>query len=584
MKIPYIPLSRYCALLVIAALAACSGSDSGSDTGESVSSGSSSVSSVSSSSSSKTGTTPVAAPQSFSMQPSAIKKFNFQWEAVEGASYYQLFENPDGNSGFALIADNIEATTYKLDVPLHLRAEASYMVQACNQSGCSGASDTASVTGNLSQAIGYIKAPMTLGTTVIDAKFIGGQIAMYFAEYPVSQYFGTVALSGDGATLAVFTSNDLGGEAEADSEARTRFEKGKPAVFIYRKNENGWLLKDKISDIARGDLSLASDGNVLAVMRGKTVDLYRYTEGWVKEPSLPLESYGRSMAFSADGSVLAVGAADPVFRPTPENPSPPPVVGLVYLFENNDGSWVKQAVVNPIDIGDGGRALDFGERVSLSADGTKLAVAASSTSLPRLSGVYLYQKSEDGQWQPDTYLSSPEGISGTFFGRALSLSADGTHLAVTEYLLSHNAHKVHIYTGESWTLQSTVIPESGMNTNSFGYEIALSALGDVLAVCASRDSTGSVAIEPTDDGAVFSSDAGGSGAGYVFRLQNDVWQQVSFIKSPNPDSGDGFCGSLAISNDSEVLAIGARGEDGSATGVGGDFDNDARNSGAVYLY
>jgi hypothetical protein len=43
--------------------------------------------------------------------------------------------------------------------------------------------------------------------------------------------------------------------------------------------------------------------------------------------------------------------------------------------------------------------------------------------------------------------------------------------------------------------------------------------------------------------------------------------------------------SVALAADGSTLAVGARGEDSSATGINGNqADNSASNSGAVYLY
>ncbi len=57
------------------------------------------------------------------------------------------------------------------------------------------------------------------------------------------------------------------------------------------------------------------------------------------------------------------------------------------------------------------------------------------------------------------------------------------------------------------------------------------------------------------------------------------------MKSSNPRSLDQFGNSIALSSDGEALAVGAYGQDGSATGVNGDLVTEFLNSaGAAYLY
>jgi|GEM_PF-6595409 len=101
-----------------------------------------------------------------------------------------------------------------------------------------------------------------------------------------------------------------------------------------------------------------------------------------------------------------------------------------------------------------------------------------------------------------------------------------------------------------------------------------------MPVCAPWDASDSVALEPDSGTETLPS----SGAAYIFTEQDGQWSQQSFIKAPNPGSGDHFCGSLGLSANGATLAVGAAGESGSAKGVGGVMDNDAQDTGAVYLY
>lgn len=614
-------LSQYLSLSAILLLTACGGG--GSDGGGTIGSSSSAAVSSSSSSSSEPVAAPENAPEGLTLQLHAIKQFRFQWEMVESADYYQLYENVDGASGFTLIADNLETTEYQMEVPLYLRTQASYMVQACNVGGCSAASESASVSGNMAEAVGYIKAPMTLGSIMIEGQ-----------EWPVGQYFGGLALSGDGSTLAVATLNDLGGDAHTDSDAETRFEEGGPAVFVYRKGEAGWELIGKIGGLSDtvSSLELTHDGERLALgmanedggstgINGDESDqsspmsgavyVFRLGDTWQQEAYLKAsnaESYdqfGGELAFSSDGTTLAVGAegersASAGVNGDETNDEDMYAQGAAYLFYFSEETWTQQAYIKATDNEARLRPNQFGRSMDFAENGSTLAVGATGwaylgdgdDATVYYSAVYLYHKDGEGQWQTGAKVVSPDPVLGSKFGSSVALSHDGTLLAVGEshrFLPAQHPFaqpelegqgKVHLFGGEQWNLQATLIPENGIKPNRFGSEIALTDSGDHLVVCAPFDNSDSVALED-DTGAEALEE---SGAAYVFTRHGDVWQQTAFINSPNPDTDDWFCGSLGMSATGDVLAVGASGEGGSATDIGGEFDNNAEDAGAVYLY
>ena len=61
---------------------------------------------------------------------------------------------------------------------------------------------------------------------------------------------------------------------------------------------------------------------------------------------------------------------------------------------------------------------------------------------------------------------------------------------------------------------------------------------------------------------------------------------IQYIKASNTDGGDDFGRRVALSSDGNTLAVGAIYEDSNGTGVnsGAQADNNAEDSGAVYLY
>lgn len=113
--------------------------------------------------------------------------------------------------------------------------------------------------------------------------------------------------------------------------------------------------------------------------------------------------------------------------------------------------------------------------------------------------------------------------------------------------------------------------------DQFGAHVAI--LGDTLVVGAPGESSGATGINSSGT----DNSAENSGAVYVFERLNDQWQQVAYIKASNANANDLFGSSVAL--DGDTLVVGAPGESSSASGVGGDGqNNEANSSGAVYVF
>ncbi|MEW8086975.1 MAG: FG-GAP repeat protein [Candidatus Thiodiazotropha endolucinida] len=115
----------------------------------------------------------------------------------------------------------------------------------------------------------------------------------------------------------------------------------------------------------------------------------------------------------------------------------------------------------------------------------------------------------------------------------------------------------------------------------FGVSVALSADGNTMAISATGDDSPATGV----DGDQLGDSSGSSGAVFLFVREGTSWRQQAYIKSSNSDMEDDFGGSLALSSNGDVLAVGALSEDSAAIGVNGNqADNSAEDSGAVYLF
>lgn len=138
-------------------------------------------------------------------------------------------------------------------------------------------------------------------------------------------------------------------------------------------------------------------------------------------------------------------------------------------------------------------------------------------------------------------------------------------------------------TQKSYDLVATCQPNDYLKASNtgggdqFGYSISLS--GDTLAVGAYMESSSATGVNgnQSDNG------AGYSGAVYVFARTGTTWTQQAYLKASNTAFRDEFGCSVSLAGD--TLAVGARGEDSSATGLDGNqTDNGTNYSGAVYIF
>ena len=274
--------------------------------------------------------------------------------------------------------------------------------------------------------------------------------------------------------------------------------------------------------------------------------------------------------------------------------------GAVYVFARSGGLWHQQAYLKASnsDANDG-----YGIALSLSGD--TLAVGAyyegsnatgvdgeqANNSAPGAGAVYVYTRAA-GSWSQQAYIKASNTRAQTYFGYALALAGD--MLAVGAYgensgatgvdsdqqdTSAVHAGAVYIFTrsGDTWGQQAYLKASNAEASDNFG--VALSLSGNTLAVGAYREASGSGGI----NGDKTNNSAPAAGAVYVFTHNQGVWNEQAYLKASNPEECDNFGYALALSGD--TLAVGAFGEDSSATGIdGSQTNNGAANAGAVYVF
>ena len=262
------------------------------------------------------------------------------------------------------------------------------------------------------------------------------------------------------------------------------------------------------------------------------------------------DNSGSSVSLSQDGSRIAIGAFgnDDKGRNTGHV--------RVLQFREGDGTWVQLGG----DI-DGESTGDYsGSSVSLSQDGTTVAIGATlNDGNGRSAGhVRLFRFSEVA----NDWVQLGEDIDGEatsdYFGSSVSLSQDGTRVAVGAYGNDgngSNAGHVRVFElngSNTWVPLGGDIDGEGENDGS-GRSISLSKDGTIVAIGATGN------------------DDNGSNSGHVriFELdeESNIWVKLG-EDIDGEATGDGSGCSVSLSEDGTRVAIGATGNDGNGAFAG----------------
>ena len=228
--------------------------------------------------------------------------------------------------------------------------------------------------------------------------------------------------------------------------------------------------------------------------------------------------------------------------------------GQVKVFKIEGGDWVQIGS----NINGENANENSGESISLNSDGTYIAISSPGSNSD--TGKVRIYRTDGISW---TKVGSDiNGVtSGDQFGSSVSISNDGTIVAIGTPFDDDggtNAGSVSIYQfdGSNWTQMGSNI-DGTANSENFGYSVSLTGDGTILAIGAPGNT-----VNGTNSGQV-----------KVFNWNLTSWTQLG----ANIDSEhqyDNFGRSVSIENDGKYLAIGAYG-----------YPNGASKGGAyAYVY
>jgi hypothetical protein len=222
----------------------------------------------------------------------------------------------------------------------------------------------------------------------------------------------SVALSGDGNTLAVGASAEASGATGVGGNQADNGAAGSGAAYVFVRNGMGvWSQQAYVKASNTG----------------------------------PSDSFGRSIALSGDGDTLAVGASGEASSATGiggnQADNSAGGSGAAYVFVR-DGmeTWSQEAYVKASNTE---TSDSFGRSVTLNIDGGTLAVSAwvedsnavgiggdqANNSAAFSGAVYVFARSVMGAWSQQTYVKA-SNTGGDGFGESVALNGDGNTLAV----------------------------------------------------------------------------------------------------------------------------------------------------------
>lgn len=285
------------------------------------------------------------------------------------------------------------------------------------------------------------------------------------------------------------------------------------------------------------------------------------------------DRFGGSVAISGD--TIVVGA---YFQGSDDS-------GAAYVFNRSADFWSQQAYLKAsnADAGD-----NFGYSVAIADDTVVVGAYLEDSSATGVNGdqtsnsatgsgaAYVFARNS-GAWSQQAYLKASNSLILDNFGYSVGASGDSIVVGANRQA-SDSSGAAYVFTRSAgnWSQQAFLKASNSAASDSFGHSVAIS--GNKLVVGAPFEDSSAIGMggDPADNSATQ------SGAAYAFVRASGIWSQVSYVKSSNTGAGDLFGFAVAISD--RLAVLGARLEDGSATGVGGDqTDNASPEAGAAYL-
>lgn len=314
------------------------------------------------------------------------------------------------------------------------------------------------------------------------------------------------------------------------------------------------------------------------------------------------DQFGYSIAISGDGLYIAVGAyTDDTFSTN---------AGAVYIFFKSGGSWTQQAKFYGNSVGSNSYFSAYG--ISLTQDGSRLVASQQNGSYGAGSGrTYVFART-GSSWTQEAILERPNG-GGSDYGVACAISGDGLTVAIGAHGWNSYTGLFSIFTrsGTAWSYRNSFVASDPSTSSLFGYSISLNYNGMYVIVGAYGvlNNTGAayifygnlnaytqqakliasdgvfsdyfgyaVAIDYNANRVIIGSyiadpsNVSNAGKAYVFSRSGTTWTQEAILSASNKTTNSYFGYSVDISDNGDVVVVGAYAADpGGITDAGSAY-------------
>jgi hypothetical protein len=264
---------------------------------------------------------------------------------------------------------------------------------------------------------------------------------------------------------------------------------------------------------------------------------------------------GSSVSLSTDGTIMAIGSYGAEYYSSGGFYS-----GIVRVYEEwNDttSSWDQKGP----DIGNAQAGENFGKSVSLSSDGTIVAIGAPSNDADgsNSGAVRVFQWNDTFSYWQQVGSDFTGAADNDYFGSSVSLSSDGTVVAIGATQNDdggNNAGHVQVYEwmAGAWEQKGADI-DGELAFDKSGTSIALSGDASVVVI-----------------GAPYGGGFGAKGKVRVYEWDGDSWEKKG-LDIDGECANDAFGRTVSISTNGSIIAVG-----------GWANDDNGENSGHARVY
>jgi len=274
---------------------------------------------------------------------------------------------------------------------------------------------------------------------------------------------------------------------------------------------------------------------------------------WIEEAKL-LASDGEDhdwfgSATAVDGLIAVIGAwGDDDAYPGHETCNS----GAAYVFRYTAGIWVEEAKLLAPEPAWGDH---LGYAVAVHGDVAVLGAPCDSDNGPVAGAAYIYRC--DGRaWSCEATLLAPYGNAYDYFGASVAVFGNAVVIGCRgddDQGMDTGSVFVFRYEGSTWVQQAKLSASDAEACDEFGASVAVA--GDLLAA-----------------GARWNDVHGpGSGSAYVFRFEDEQWQEEARLLASDGASEDQF--GYTVATNGQAVAVGAYRD-----------DDHGADSGSVYLF